>query len=316
MKKIVSVFITFFIIIFGIMFLATNNNNINVKTETSKVKVTTTLFPQYDFVRQIGKDKVEVTLLLPPGTETHTYDPTPKDIISINESDLFVYTGENMEPWADTISSSIEDSITILDVSKNIEHIEEGHDHETAGEHEGHEEHEYDPHIWLDISNAKKIVDNILGKLIDIDPQNASYYTQNAEIYKGKLDKLDKEFFDVINNSKRNIVCFGDKFAYMYFLNRYNLDYITAYDSCSAKSEPSVSKILEIEDKIQKENIPVIFYESLSEGTIAKSIAKDTAIKALVFSSVHTVSSQDIADGATYISVMEENLNNLKIALN
>lgn len=316
MKKIISVFITFFIVIFGIMFLTINNNKANIERETSKVKVVATLFPQYDFVRQIGKDKVEVMILLPPGTETHTYDPTPKDIISINEADLFVYTGENMEPWAGTISTSIQDSVIILDVSKNIVHIEEEHKHESEDEHEGHEEHEYDPHIWLDISNAKKMVDNILEMLIEIDPQNASYYTKNAEIYKEQLDNLDEEFLKVINNAKRNIVCFGDKFAYMYFLNRYSLEYITAYDSCSAKSEPSVSKILEIEDKIKKENIPVIFYESLSEGTIAKSIAKDTGIKALVFSSVHTVSSQDIADGATYISVMEQNLSNLKIALN
>jgi len=316
MKKIISVFITFFIVVFGIMFLAINNSKIDVENKTSKVKVVATLFPQYDFVRQIGHDKVEVTLLLPPGTETHTYDPTPKNIISINESDLFVYTGENMEPWADNISSSLEDRVKVLDVSNGIEHIESEHDHETVEEHEEQEEHEFDPHIWLDISNAKKMVDNILEVLIDIDPQNASYYTQNAEIYKGKLDKLDEEFFEVVNNAKRNIVSFGDKFAYMYFLNRYSLDYITAYDSCSAKSEPSVAKILEIEDEIKKESIPVVFYESLSEGTIAKSIATDTGIKALVFSSVHTVSSQDIADGATYISVMEENLSNLKIALN
>ena len=316
MKKVISVFITFFIIVFCIMFLAIENSESNIDKSTDKVKVIATLFPQYDFVRQIGKDKVEVSLLLPSGTEAHTYDPTPKDIININESDLFVYTGSNMEPWAETISTSIENRVKILDVSKNIEYIKEEHEHVASGEHEYHQEHEYDPHIWLDISNAEKMVDNILEALIEIDPENINYYTKNAEIYKEKLDNLDEEFFEVINNSKRNIVCFGDKFAYMYFITRYGLDYITAYDSCSANSEPSVSKILEIENKIIKENIPVIFYESLSEGTIAKSIANDTGINALVFSSVHTVSSNDIRDGATYISVMRENLNNLKMALN
>ena len=255
---------------------------------------------------------MEVTLLLPPGTETHTYDPSPKDIIKINGSDLFVYTGDNMEPWAASISGSISRRVNILDASKNAEHIKDEHNHET---HE-HHEHEYDPHIWLDISNAKQMVDNILNELVKIDPQNASYYTQNAEIYKSNLDKLDNRFLELIANGKRNIVCFGDKFAYIYFLNRYNLDYISAYDSCSSNSEPSVSKILDIEKGIEKENIPVIFYESLSEGTVAKSIANDTGIKALVFSSVHTVSGDDIQNGATYISVMEQNLENLKIALN
>lgn len=316
MKKIVSVFITFFIIVFLIILLSVNSNKVTSNMDTSKVKIIATLFPQYDFARQIGKDKVEVTLLLPPGTETHTYDPSPRDIININGADMFVYTGENMEPWANTISSSLNSGVKVLDVSEGIEHIESEHMHESHEEHEGHSEHEYDPHIWLDISNAKHMVDNILDMLIDIDSENASYYTKNAEKYKEKLDILDKAFLDVINNSKRNIVCFGDKFAYMYFLQRYSLDYITAYDSCSAKSEPSVSKILEIEDNIQKENIPVIFYESLSEGVIAKSIAKDMQIQALVFSSVHTVSSSDIQNGATYISVMKENLKNLKAALN
>ena len=312
MKKIISVFVTFFVAIFVIMFFAINSNSQNIQTNNDKVQIIATLFPQYDFARQIGKDKVEVTLLLPPGTETHTYDPSPKDIININESDLFVYTGDNMEPWAASISSSIENRVSVLDVSKNITHIKEGHNHEN----EEHHEHEYDPHIWLDISNAKQMVENILKELIRLDPQNASYYTQNAEVYKRKLDNLDDSFFDAISESKRNIVCFGDKFAYMYFLNRYNIDYISAYDSCSSNSEPSVSKILEIEKNIEKENIPVIFYESLSEGTVAKSIANDTGIKALVFSSVHTVSSDDIQNGATYVSVMEQNLENLKTALN
>ncbi len=312
MKKIVSVFVTFFVAIFVILFFAINSNTKTIQTDNEKVKVIATLFPQYDFVKQIGKDKVEVTLLLPPGTETHTYDPSPKDIIKINESDLFVYTGDNMEPWAASISGSISSRVNILDASKNAEYIKEEHNNE---KHE-HHEHEYDPHIWLDISNAKQMVDNILNELVKIDPQNANYYNQNAEVYKRNLDKLDDRFLDVIENSKRNIVCFGDKFAYMYFLKRYNLDYISAYDSCSANSEPSVSKILEIEKSIEKENIPVIFYESLSEGTVAKSIAKDTGIKALVFSSVHTVSDDDIQKGATYISVMEQNLESLKIALN
>ena len=313
MKKIFSIFITFVIIVFGIVLLAINSNK---KEEgNSKIKIVATLFPQYDFAKQIGKDKVDVTLLLPPGTEAHTYDPSPKDIININESALFIYTGKYMEPWAGSISSSIENSVKVLDVSKGIKYIKE-EDHHEDDEEEIEHEHGYDPHIWLDISNAKIMVDNILNELINIDPQNSNYYTQNAEDYKIKLDNLDEEFSNVIENSKRNIICFGDKFAYMYFINRYNLDYITAYDTCSVSSEPSVSKISDLEQKIKKENIPVIFYESLSNGTIAKSIANDMNIKALVFSSVHTVSNDDIQNGATYISVMKENLENLKIALN
>ena len=205
-------------------------------------------------------------------------------------------------------------SVIDLDASKNISYIKEDHDGE--GHEETSHEHEYDPHIWLDISNAKKMVDNILEELIKVDEQNTDYYTQNAKEYKEKLDELDSKFKEVINNGKRNVICFGDKFAYMYFISSYNLDYITAYEGCGSNAEPSVSKIFEVEEKIKKENIPVIFYESLSEGTVAKSIAKDTNTTPLVFSSVHTVSSEDIQNGVTYISVMENNLNNLKKALN
>lgn len=315
MKKTVSIFITFFVTIFLIIFLAINSETENIPSQNEKIKVVATLFPQYDFVKQIGKEKVEVTLLLPPGVETHTYDPSPRDIIGINESNLFIYTGDEMEPWARSLAKTILDSVKVIDVSEKVEHIVDEHKHEETNYNE-HHEHESDPHIWLDITNAKIMVDNITNALINIDNENAEYYMENAREYKEKLDKLDDDFRTVINNSKRNVICFGDKFSYMYFVNAYNLDYITVYDSCLAEAEPSMAKILEIEKQIEKENIPVIFYESLSEGKIAKQIAKDTAIKALVFSSVHTVSSEDIQRGATYISVMEQNLENLKLALN
>ena len=313
MKKIISIFVTFFIVIFIVIFVAINKSETNYIKSNEKIKVVATLFPQYDFVRQIGKEKVDVKLLLPPGVETHTYDPSPKDIIGINESELFVYTGNYMEPWVENIVLNISDRVKVLDVSKGVEYSKEEHNHDDS--HEKHE-HEYDPHIWLDISNAKIMVDNITNMLIRLDNANSNYYIQNAKEYKEKLDTLDLDFRNMIDNSKRNIICFGDKFSYMYFIKAYNLDYITVYDTCLAKAEPSVSKVLETEKYIQKENIPVIFYESLSEGKVAKQIAQDTGIKALVFSSVHTVSSEDIQNGATYLSVMMKNYENLKLALN
>ena len=310
MKKILSIFITFIIIILTVILLSLNTYKGKEVKSSSKVKVVATLFPQYDFARQIGKDKVEVSLLLKPGTEVHTYDPSPKDIIKINESDIFIYTGKYMEPWSENIASSINRNVNITDASKNIDYIKEEHDQE-----EEEHDHEYDPHIWLNISNAKIMVDNILKAFIEVDPENASFYTENADKYKENLDELDKDFVDVISNAKRNIICFGDKFAYIYFINRYNLDYVTAYDGCSAGSEPSVSTILNIEKAIEKDNIPVIFYESLSNGTVAKSIANDMNIQALVFSSIHTLTNEELESGETYISLMRKNLDNLKIAL-
>lgn len=313
MKKVISIFLTFFLVIFIIVFFAVNNVSNKDNIESEKIKVVATLFPQYDFVKQVGKDKVDVTLLLQPGTEAHTFDPSPKDIIHINESDIFVYTGEYMEPWAENIAENIKEKVKVLDVTKNIKFEKENHN---EGEIHDEHQHEYDPHVWLDISNAKVMVDNILEELINLDRKNKEYYTQNAKAYKEKLDNLNNDFEYVINTAKRNLICFGDKFSYMYFIHAYDLDYISTYDSCLAEAEPSISKILQIEKEIEKEGLPVIFYESLSEGKIAKQIAKDMKIKALVFSSVHTVSSKDIQRGATYISVMEQNLSNLKVALN
>ncbi len=311
MKKIMAVLLTFFLII-GIIFIALGNTNTNIQTD-NKITVITSLFPEYDFVKQIGKEKVDVQILLPPGTESHTYEPTPNDIININQADMFVFTSNEMEPWAEKIANSIDSNTVIMQAANNINLIKIEHNHE---ENENHQEHEYDAHVWLNPINAIEMVKNITDKLCEISPENAEYFRKNAEEYIEELEELDDDIETVVLNSKRNKLVFGGEFAYIYFINRYKLEYATAYDGCGEGAEPSVAKVKEIVDTINNENIPVIFYQELSEGKVANIIADETNAKALVFHTAHNVTSEDLKNDVTYVSIMRENLKNVKQALN
>lgn len=308
MKRIIAVLITFFLII-GAIFIAIGNTNINTE-KTNKITVVTSLFPEYDFVKQIGKDKVDVKILLPPGTESHTYEPTPKDIVNINEADMFCYTSNEMEPWAEKIAGSIDSNTVIMQAGQGINLIEGKHNHE-----EENEEHTADAHIWLNPNNAIKMVENITDKLCVISPENAQYFKDNANAYIEEIRKLDTEIEETIANSKTKKLVFGGEFAYIYFLDRYNLEYATAYDGCGEGAEPSAKKIKEIIDTINNERIPVIFYEELSDGKIANMIADETNAKALVFHTAHNVTSSELENEVTYVSIMKENLDKIEEAL-
>lgn len=268
--------------------------------------ITATLFPQYDFAKAIAGGKAEVTLLLPPGTESHSFDPKPGDILRIQNADLFLYTGDDMEPWAKSITESINnDAVKIVDCSTNIELLDSG-DHD----------HGADPHIWLNPANAVKIVDTILDAMIEKDPENSAFYTENAENYKKKLEILDEDIEKSISGAKRNTIVFGGRFAYIYFLEHYNLGYITAYDSCASNAEPSAARIARVIDYINENSVPCIYYEELSDPKVARSIAEQTGIEYLQFSTAHNVTKEEFQNGTGFLEIMYENLENLKKGLN
>lgn len=284
------------------------------ESAVDKISVTASLFPQYDFAKQIAGDKADVSLLLPPGSESHTYDPSPADILRISNSDIFLYTGKEMEPWAEKIISSVQnDKVLVADVSNGINLIESIHHHH--GHHHNHE-HNFDPHIWLDLTLAAKIVDNISSAFCDKDPENADYYKNNAENLKRDLSELDIELKNMVDTSKRNTVVFAGRFAHLYFIKRYNLEYISAFDSCSTEAEPSVKKVSKIIDFIHKNNIPAVYYEEFSEPKIANSIAEQTGVKTLKFTTLHNVTKEQLENGTTFIDLMRENLENLRQGLN
>ncbi|MBR4261602.1 MAG: zinc ABC transporter substrate-binding protein, partial [Clostridia bacterium] len=238
-----------FIVMLAFIFVALTAIIINIKHPKSKnngekIEVVATLFPQYDFAKQVGGDKVNVTLLLPPGTESHTYEPTPQDMVMIDQSNLFIYTGEEMEPWAENLISGMKNNINVLDLSKsveliNVEEFEE--EHENDEEHHHHEEdeddnehehshedehhHTYDPHIWLNPQYAVKMVRSIEQELGKIDPDNAEYYKTNADNYIRQIMDLDAEFEETVRNAQNPKLAFGGAFAYAYFVERYSLDF-------------------------------------------------------------------------------------------
>lgn len=335
MKKNIS-FIILLILIFSIITaVIINIKNPKRKNNDGKIEVVATLFPQYDFVKQIGGDKVNVTLLLPPGSESHTYEPTPQDMVLINESDMFIYTGEEMEPWAENLISGVKKDINVLDLSKtvkliNVEEFEEEHEEHSDDEHEHEHEHEheqnhthtedghnhtYDPHIWLNPQYAIKMVESIENELSRIDPENASYYKKNAQNYISQISELDEEIENTVNSSSNPKIAFGGAFAYAYFVERYNLDFISAYETCGESAEPSTVQVKEVIDYINENKIPVIFYKEYTTGNIAKTISEATGTKMLVFNTVHNVSKDEMNNGATYVSIMKDNLENLKQAL-
>lgn len=299
----------------------------------SKIKVVTTLFPQYDFANQVGKDAVEVKMLLKPGVESHTYEPAPSDIIEINKADIFLYTGDEMEPWVSKILDSLDSDVMIIDLSKNItldkvgDHDHEHEDEESDGDHlhedeseeAEHEEdhvHSYDPHIWTNPLNAKIMVEDIKTALSEVDKANKMTYENNAKDYLASLDQLDQDIREVVKQAKRDEVVFGGRFAFHYFFEEYGLDYVSAYDSCSSETEPSAKVIATIIDKVKEDQIPVIFYEEFANPKVAESIANATGAKTLLLHSCHNVSTDDYKNGATYLSLMYQNLENLKEALN
>ncbi|MBR3720856.1 MAG: zinc ABC transporter substrate-binding protein [Clostridia bacterium] len=328
-----------FIVMLAFIFVALTAIIINIKHPKSKnngekIEVVATLFPQYDFAKQVGGDKVNVTLLLPPGTESHTYEPTPQDMVMIDQSNLFIYTGEEMEPWAENLISGMKNNINVLDLSKsveliNVEEFEE--EHENDEEHHHHEEdeddnehehshedehhHTYDPHIWLNPQYAVKMVRSIEQELGKIDPDNAEYYKTNADNYIRQIMDLDAEFEETVRNAQNPKLAFGGAFAYAYFVERYSLDFISAYETCGESAEPSTVKVKEVIDYIKANRIPVVFYKEYTNGNIAKTISDATGAKMLVFNTVHNVSKDEIKSGASYVSIMRSNLENLKQAL-
>lgn len=324
MKKKLILGLLISVVLSGLL-VGCNGNKSKDKEEVSdnKLKIVATLFPQYDFVREIAGDKADITLLMSPGVESHSYEPSPADIIKINESDLFIYTGKYMEPWAQSIIDGVENKdIEILNVSQNItldksEDNEDHHDHDEEDEH-GEEEHahEYDPHVWTSPINAKIMVENILKELCELDPENADYYKQRAENYLNELNDLDNEFKEIFASAKRKEIIFAGKFALHYFAEEYGMEYESAFDSCSTETEPSVKVIAELIDEIKEKNIPVVYYPELTDPKVARSISDETGAEMMLLHSCHNLSKDEFKGGVTYLSLMKKNAENLKVGLN
>lgn len=297
-----------------------------------KLQIVTTIFPPYDFVRKVGGDKVEVTMLLKPGMESHSYEPTPKDIIKITNSDLFLYAGGESDVWVEEILEGSDKEVNSHALLQWVEPLEEEsaegmqvkeHDHEHGHAH-SEEEHdhavhldetEYDEHVWTSPKNAMVIVDEICEQLSVLDRENAAYYRKNAAAYEEELKALDAAFETVVSQAGRSTLIFGDRFPLLYFVKTYGLDYYAAFPGCSMETEPSAATIAFLTDKVKEEKIPVIFYLEMSNGKIAEAIAEATGAETAVFYSGHGITAEDLLAGEDYLSLMYRNVETLKNAL-
>ena len=282
-----------------------------------KINVTSVIFPSYDFVRNIAGDRVNLVMLLPPGSESHSYEPSPRDIITLRESDLFIYPGGQGAKWVDRILGSMDvpaGKMMILNLMDLVDAVEE----ELVEGMEDDEDEEIpalDEHVWTSPKNARIITAAIAEALCELDSANAGFYRQNAADYSAKLDELDAGFVSVIEGAKRNTIIVGDRFPFRYLADAYDLEYFAAFPGCSTETEPSAATIAFLINKARSEKIPVVFHIELSNEKIADAISEATGAKKLVLHSGHNVTKKDFDRGANYLDLQKANMINLKEAL-
>lgn len=312
MKKIV------FLILLLINFISCSKTEEKNKEsiQGKKLKIITTLFPTYDFSRQLGGEKAEVKLLLPPGVEAHSYEPTPKDLTDINNADIFIYTGALMEPWVEKLLKSLSNKdLLIIDVSKGIElkEFDFEENHEDEKNHEDKDEHGKDPHIWTDPVLAKSIVSNIYDGLILKDNQNKSFYEKNKIEYDKKLDDLNDKFINLSNKSKRKEIISGGHFVFGYLIERYGFGYHSAYEGFSPNAEPTPKQMQKLKETIKETGSNYVYFEELIDPKLAKLLSSELGLKMLLLHGAHNVSKEELAKGLTYYEIMLQNIENLKL---
>jgi zinc transport system substrate-binding protein len=283
-----------------------------------RITVVTTLFPLYDFARAVGQDQVEVTLLLPPGVEAHSFEPRPADMVRINTADVFVYTGRFMEPWvADLLQSLTNKTLIVVDASRGVNLIEGtgAHEEEDNVAEAAHRHGRFDPHIWLDFANAQKMVDTLCATLVEKDPPNKEFYVKNADDYKGKLTSLDQEYRQALARCKYHTIIHAGHFAFGYMAKRYNLTFLSAYKGFSPDAEPTARDISELIEKTKQSGVKYVFYEELISPKVAQTLAAEAGVELLPLNGAHNVSKDALARGDTFLTIMQRNLESLKKGL-
>ncbi len=291
-----------------------------VETGDAKLNIVASLFPHYDFARAIAGEYANVTLILPPGIESHAYEPTPKDIIKITESDVFLYTSETMEPWAHALLESIDSKHTrVIDMSSGIELIAANHDDEEtapqAASEDDHEEGEYDPHYWLDPNNALIMVESIKNALVEKMPEKQAFFEANAAELVLALETVDRDFTAAFEKTQSKTILSGGHFAFGYFATRYGLDNMSPYVGFSPDAEPTPKRIADLIDTIERTKAKAIFYEELIDPRVATIISEESGVEMLLLHGAHNISKDELTGGITYLDIMKGNLERLKVGL-
>ena len=279
-----------------------------------KPQIMVSLFPQYDIIRQIAQDKVDVEMFLPAGSEPHSYEPSASTLMKIVEADLFVYSSDELEPWVKRlVEGNASEDLIVLDASNGITLLEADHGHE--GEDEDEEELAFDPHYWLDPQNMIIMSESIRDALIEIDPENEAFYIENANSYIASLKELDSNWQDLFDRAQLNQIIYGGHFAFGYLSHRFGLEILSPYSGYAPDAEPSAQALAGLMDVLAEKEINVIFYEELIDPRVARIIAEQAKVKIEVLHGAHNLNAEEMQAGWTYVSIMEDNIEKLKEAL-
>lgn len=332
MKKIITLMLVAVLAVCALSGCGTSKSGEDTKDK--KIKIVTTIFPEYDWVMQIlgdKADKADVTMLLDKGVDLHSYQPSTADIAKISEADVFIYVGGESDEWVEDVLKQAKNKnlkvINLMDVmgdKAKEEEVKEGmqpeeEEHaEEAKDGKEEEEVEYDEHVWLSLKNAKIFTKKIADVLSEVDKDNAKTYQANYESYAKKLDDLDKKYADAVASAKNKTLVFGDRFPFRYLVNDYGLDYYAAFVGCSAESEASFETVTFLAKKIDELGLSNVLTIEGKNHKIAKTVVDNTKNKdqkVLTMDSMQSTTSKDVKDGATYLGIMEKNLEVLKEAL-
>ena len=333
MKRILTLFLTLALILSLAACAAPGE-----KADDGKIQIVATLFPYYDFARAIAGDRADVTLLLSPGREAHSFEPTPLDAVTISESDVFLYNGGEGEYWVDSMLDAAGENIAVIARMMDYvdaldeEYVEgmqgvDDHDHD-HDEHDDHDDHdhdeeahdsdavEYDEHIWTSPKNAVLLCRAVCDAICKADPSNEAFYRANCDDYCAQLEALDARFADLCENAPRKFLVFADRFPMLYFCREYGLEYRAAFHGCSGDTEPSLATIKFLIDKVEEESIPVVYTIDFGTKKVAAVVSECTGAAVGTLYSMQTVSRADFDAGETYLTLMERNYEALRKGLN
>ena len=323
MKKFVSILFALLLVLGCVTLSGCGSQNSGTKND-GKLKVICTIFPQYDWVKNIvGEDNenVQLLLLLDSGVDLHNYQPTVTDIAQASNADLFVYVGGESDKWVDDFLESANnpdiEKIALIETVDAVEE-EELEGMEAEEEDDGEDEVEYDEHVWLSLKNAKKICKALCDKLCELDPSNAETYRKNCDDYTAKLDELDQRYTNVVSSAKRKDLLFADRFPFRYMAEDYGLNCYAAFSGCSAETEASFTTVTFLSNKLSELDLPYIIIIDGNDGRLADTIIESSTAhpSIAILHSMQSVIQADIDTGTTYLDLMEGNLDVLSAALN